>query len=63
MHQNDARMSHGRRGGRWAKHPKKADLLHANLSVQMPNYVTIDPIDGWYDVVIAPECLDLEGGG
>lgn len=42
MHQNDAGMSHRRRGGRWAEHPKKADLPHAELSVQMPNYVTMD---------------------
>ena len=45
------------------KTPQKSGLPHANLSVQMPNYVTIDPIDGWYNAVIAPECLDLKGGG
>jgi hypothetical protein len=44
IHQNDAGMDHGRRGGRCAEHPKKADLLHRELSVQMSNYGIIDII-------------------
>jgi hypothetical protein len=44
MHQNDAGMRHGRRGGRCAEHPKKADLPHGELTAQMPNYVIMDLI-------------------
>ena len=44
MHQNDEEMGHGRRGGRCAEHPKKADLPHRELSVQMANYGIIDII-------------------
>jgi hypothetical protein len=42
MHQNKERMGHRRRGGRGAEHPKKADLPHPELTVQMPNYVIVD---------------------
>jgi hypothetical protein len=44
IHQNDTGMDHGRRGGRCAEHPKKADLPHRELSVQMANYGIIDII-------------------
>jgi hypothetical protein len=63
MHQNEAGMGHGRRGGRCTKHPKKADLPHAELSVQMQNYETMDPIYGYYNARMASEHLDPEGGG
>jgi len=61
MHQNDAGMSHRRRGGRWVEHPKKADLPHLKLSVQMPNYVTMDLLDEYNCARMTSECLDTEG--
>ena len=45
MHQNGGGMGHRRRGGRWPEHPKKADLPHAELSVQMQYLAIIDLTD------------------
>ena len=62
-HQNEVGMGHGRRGGRCAKHHKKADLPYAQLSVQIPNYGIIDLIYQYYDARMALEYLDHEGEG
>ena len=62
-HQNEVGMGHGRRGGRCAKHHKKADLPYAQLSVQIQNYEIIDLIYQYYDAILASEYLDHEGEG
>ena len=61
MYQNGAEMSHRRRRGRWVERSKKADLPHAKSSVQMPNYITMDLIDGYNHARMTSECLDPDG--
>jgi hypothetical protein len=63
IHQNNTRMDYGSSGDRWAEHPKKANLPYDRLSVQMQDYVIMNLIDGYYNTIMAPECLDLEKEG
>jgi hypothetical protein len=61
IHQNSERVGYRRRGDIWTEHLKKADLQHAELSVEIPNNIIIDLIYGYNDVIVASECLDLQG--
>ena len=63
IHQHDGWMGHGRGGGRWGEHTKKAHSPNETLSVICVRYDGIDHQQRLYDARLALESLDYKGEG